>query len=85
LPPIVVEAFEARAKGARYQDLARLTGLSGNGVVEMLKNKAYTGIAFSGSYVNDNGVGKGALEGKPCKPTHEPLISKELARLARGD
>ena len=51
----------------------------------MLKNKAYTGIAFSGSYVNDNGVGKGALEGKPCKPTHEPLISKELARLARGD
>lgn len=76
--PIAVQVFERRAAGARRKELVRLTGLSDGAVMDMLRNPVYTGVAYSGEYINNNGVGEGLLEGTPCQPTHPALITREL-------
>ena len=82
--PRAVQMFEGRAAGAPMKELVRLSGLSEGAVREMLRNRAYIGVAYSGRYINNNGVGEGLLEGEPCKPTHPVLVSEELfARVQR--
>lgn len=76
--PIAVQVFERRAAGASRKELVLLTGLSENAGTDMLKNRVYLGVAYSGGYVNNNGVGEGLLEGTPCKPTHPALVTPEL-------
>lgn len=82
--PRAVQTFEARAAGAGMRELVRVSGLSDSAVRDMLRNRAYFGVAYSGEYINNNGVGEGLLEGESCKPTHPALISEELfARVQR--
>jgi DNA invertase Pin-like site-specific DNA recombinase len=82
--PTIIQCFEGRAAGTSMRKLCHLTGLSDSGVRDLLRNPVYIGVAYSGDYVNNNGVGEALLAGVPCEPTHPPLISEELfARVQR--
>jgi DNA invertase Pin-like site-specific DNA recombinase len=82
--PRAVQTWEARAAGAGMRELVRISGLSDSAVRDMLRNRVYLGVAYSGEYINNNSVGEGLLEGEHCKPTHPALISEELfARVQR--
>jgi DNA invertase Pin-like site-specific DNA recombinase len=68
--PRVVQVFEARAAGAGTRELCRISGLSDSGVRDLLRNRVYLGIAYSGEFE------------KPG--AHPPLVSPELfARVQR--
>jgi hypothetical protein len=67
---LAAQAFEARAAGASRKELVRITGLSEGAVMDMLRNRIYLGIAYSGQYEKHG--------------AHPALISEELfARVQR--
>jgi DNA invertase Pin-like site-specific DNA recombinase len=69
--PRVVQCFEARAAGASTRELCRITGLSDSGIRDLLRNRVYTGTAYSGEFE------------KPG--AHPALMSEELfARVQRS-
>ncbi len=66
----VVEAFERKAAGAGTRELCRITGLSDTAVRGLLKNRVYTGTAYSGEFEKAD--------------AHPALVSPELfARVQR--
>lgn len=62
--PVARQMFEARADGASMYSLCQLTGLREGAVRDMLRNRVYLGIAYSGEFEKHG--------------AHPALVSEEL-------
>ena len=60
--PRAVQMVKAARRGARPEGTRPRPGLSDGEERDMLRNPVYTGVAYSGEYINNNGVGEGLLE-----------------------
>jgi site-specific DNA recombinase len=66
---LVLEAFQARARGASIQDCADIVGASYSGARAMFKSSTYLGHVRMGDMLNEN--------------AHEPLVSERVWQLAQ--
>lgn len=68
-PQTVLRAFEARASGASWSQVARVLGLGPTGAARLVKNRVYLGELRMGEWAN--------------LTAHEPIVSRSLWEAAQ--